>query len=102
MGLEKNKTAQGASTWTLGLAKSEANLAVAQRENSVILYEDDYKTRYAGFNPKSAESYIIFEFMQDKHMEQSVHMASLVHKHFKNRCKRIYRGVHQAIFLILK
>ena len=55
-----SKTAKGASTWTLGLAKSEANLAVAKRENSVILYENDYKTRYAGFNPNSAESYIIF------------------------------------------
>ena len=100
--LEKNKTAQGASTWTLGLAKSEANLAVAQRENSVILYEDDYKTRYAGFNPKSAESYIIFEFIQDKHMEQSVQFASLIQKQFKNRCKRIDRGVHQNVFLVLK
>ena len=65
-----SKTAKGASTWTLGLAKSDANLEVAKRENSVILYESDYKTRYAGFNPNSAESYIIFEFMQDKYMSQ--------------------------------
>ena len=64
--LAQNRTVKGASTWTLGLAKSQANLEVAQRENAVILYEDDYKTRYAGFNPNSAESYIIFEFMQDK------------------------------------
>lgn len=70
--LAKNRTAKGASTWTLGLAKSDANLEVAKRENSVILYESDYQTRYAGFNPNSAESYIIFEFMQDKYMEQSV------------------------------
>ena len=60
--LANNRTAKGASTWTLGLAKSDANLEVAKRENSVILYESDYKTRYAGFNPNSAESYIIFEF----------------------------------------
>ena len=69
--LANNRTAKGASTWTLGLAKSEANLEVAKRENAVILYESDYETRYAGFNPNSAESYIIFEFMQDKYMEQS-------------------------------
>ncbi len=73
--LANNRTAKGASTWTLGLAKSDANLEVAKRENSVILYESDYKTRYAGFNPNSAESYIIFEFMQDKYMEQSVHLG---------------------------
>ena len=100
--LAKNRTAQGASTWTLGLAKSDENLEVAKRENAVILYESDYETRYAGFNPNSAESYIIFEFMQDKYMSQSVHLASLVQKQFKNRCKRVDRGVHQAGFLVLK
>lgn len=100
--LAKNTVATGASTWTLGLAKSDANLAVAQRENSVILMEDDYKQRYAGFNPNSAESYIMFEFMQDKYMEQSVHLASLVQKQFETHCKRVNRGVHQAGFLVLK
>ncbi|MDR0940249.1 MAG: N-acetylmuramoyl-L-alanine amidase [Mediterranea sp.] len=100
--LANNRVATGASTWTLGLAKSEANLDVAKRENSVILYEDDYKTRYAGFDPNSAESYIIFEFMQDKYMKQSVDLASLVQKQFKQTCKRPDRGVHQAGFLVLK
>lgn len=100
--LAKNKTAQGTSTWTLGLAKSDANLEVAKRENAVILYESDYKTRYAGFNPNSAESYIIFEFMQDKYMEQSVHLGSLVQKQFRHTCRRVDRGVHQAGFLVLK
>lgn len=100
--LAKNTTAKGASTWTLGLAKSEANLSVAKRENAVILYEDDYQTRYAGFDPNSSESYIIFEFMQDKYMSQSVHFASIVQQHFKSTCKRIDRGVHQAGFLVLK
>lgn len=100
--LANNRVAKGASTWTLGLAKSDANLEVAKRENSVILYENDYKTRYAGFNPNSAESYIIFEFMQDKYMSQSVHLASLVQRHFRNTCQRVDRGVHQAGFLILK
>lgn len=100
--LANNRTAKGASTWTLGLAKSDANLEVAKRENSVILYENDYKTRYAGFNPNSAESYIIFEFMQDKYMSQSVHLASLVQKHFRHTCNRSDRGVHQAGFLVLK
>ncbi|MCD8031954.1 MAG: N-acetylmuramoyl-L-alanine amidase [Bacteroides sp.] len=97
-----SKTVKGVSTWTLGLARSDANLEVAKRENSVILYESDYQTRYAGFNPNSAESYIIFEFMQDKYMEQSVHLASLMQKEFKTTCKRVDRGVHQAGFLVLK
>lgn len=100
--LPKGRIAQGASTWTLGLARSQANLDVAKRENSVILYEDDYKTRYAGFNPNSAESYIIFEFMQDRYMSQSVKLASLVQKKLKSVSRRIDKGVHQAGFLVLK
>ena len=35
-------------------------------------------------------------------MEQSVQFASLIQKQFKNRCKRIDRGVHQNVFLVLK
>ncbi|NDW11732.1 N-acetylmuramoyl-L-alanine amidase [Bacteroides sp. 214] len=98
----KPRQPKGASTWTLGLARSEANLDVAKRENAVILYESDYKTRYAGFDPKSSESYIIFEFMQDKYMSQSVHLASLIQKHFKSTSKRVDQGVHQAEFLVLR
>ncbi len=75
---------------------------MAKRENSVILYESDYKTRYAGFNPNSSESYIIFEFMQDKYMQQSVHLASLVQQQFRQHSKRLDKGVHQAGFLVLK
>ena len=92
----------GASTWTLGLATSDANLEVAKRENAVILYEDDYKTSYAGFDPNSAESYIIFEFMQDNYMSQSVHLASLMQQEFRTTGKRRDYGIHQAGFLVLK
>lgn len=100
--LANNHTARGASTWTLGLARSSANLEVAKRENAVILYEDDYKTRYAGFDPNSSESYIIFEFMQDQFMSQSVHFASMIQQQFKGNSKRVDSGVHQAGFLVLR
>lgn len=100
--LANNHTARGASTWTLGLARSDANLEVAKRENAVILYEDDYKTRYAGFDPNSSESYIIFEFMQDQFMSQSVHFASMIQQQFKSNSKRVDSGVHQAGFLVLR
>lgn len=99
--LANSKTYTGASTWTLGLAKSDANLDVAKKENSVILYENDYKTKYAGFDPNSSESYIIFEFMQDKYMKESVHFASIIQSQFRSAL-RPDRGVHQAGFLVLK
>ncbi len=99
--LANSKTYTGASTWTLGLAKSDANLDVAKKENSVILYENDYKTKYAGFDPNSSESYIIFELMQDKYMKESVHFASIIQNQFRGAL-RPDRGVHQAGFLVLK
>lgn len=97
----KNSHVRGTETYTLGLHRTEDNLEVAKKENSVILIEDDYKQRYAGFNPNSSESYIIFEFMQDKNMEQSVNFATLIQKQFKD-CNRVDKGVHQAGFLVLR
>lgn len=98
----KGRTVRGTETYTLGLHRTEDNLEVAKKENSVILIESDYEQRYAGFNPNSAESYIIFEFLQDKNMEKSVDFATLIQRQFKNTAKRIDKGVHQAGFLVLR
>lgn len=98
----RTTTAQGADTYILGLARSEENLAVAKRENSVILLEDNYKKRYEGFDPNSPESYIIFEFMTDKYMEQSLDFATHVQRGFTHVARRKDRGVRQAGFLILR
>ena len=91
----------GTETYTLGLHRTKDNLEVAKKENSVILIEDDYKQRYAGFNPNSAESYIIFEFMQDNNMAQSVEFAKLIQNRFRLSNRRD-KGVHQAGFLVLR
>ncbi len=97
----ENKKAYGTETFTFGLAKTQSNLDVAMRENSVILLEDDYKTSYQGFDPSSVESYIMFEFMQDKYMDRSLEFASYVQNHFAKDCKRHDRGVRQSGFLVL-
>ncbi len=97
----RNKSVNGAETYTLGLHRTQENLEVAKKENAVILIEDDYKQRYAGFNPNSSESYIIFEFLQDKNMAQSVSFATSVQKCFRN-ANRTDKGVHQAGFLVLR
>ena len=96
-----NKTAYGTETYTLGLAKSKANMAVAMRENSVMLLEEDYKTKYKGFDPSSVDSYIMFEFMQDKYIDQSLEFATFTQEQFTNYCNRRDRGVRQAGFLVL-
>ncbi|MGL5318113.1 MAG: N-acetylmuramoyl-L-alanine amidase family protein, partial [Bacteroidales bacterium] len=98
----KATSVRGTETYTLGLNRSEENLEVAKRENSVILLEDDYKVKYEGFDPNSAESYIMFEMMQDKHMDQSIRMASLIQDNFKRKSNRPSRGVRQDAFLVLR
>jgi N-acetylmuramoyl-L-alanine amidase len=98
----RNSKVSGTETYTLGLHRTQENLEVAKKENSVILIEDDYKQRYAGFNPNSAESYIIFEFLQDKYLSQSVNFASMIQKQFRQSARRMDKGVHQAGFLVLR
>lgn len=97
----KGNQARGTETYTLGLARTEENLAVAMRENSAILLEDDYQQKYEGFDPNSTESYIIFEFIQNKHMQQSIALASEIQTCFANS-RREDRGVRQAGFLVLR
>ena len=96
-----SSAAYGAETFTLGLAKSRANLDVAMRENSVILLEEDYRTKYKGFDPNSVDSYIMFEFMQDKYIDKSVEFSSIIQKQFVSYCQRSDRGVRQAGFWVL-
>ena len=93
--------ARGTETYTLGMARAEANLEVAKRENAVILIENDYNERYQGFDPNSSESYIIFEFIQNRHIEQSIRLASDIQQCFAS-AKREDRGVRQAGFLVLR
>lgn len=93
-------TVTGSETYTLGLHRSNENLEVAKRENSVIELEDDYSAKYQGFDPNSAESYIIFELNQSKHMEQSINFALYVQGEFK-KCGQVDKGVRQAGFWVL-
>ena len=97
----KKGNASGAETYVLGLGKLGENLEVAMNENSVILMEDDYMLTYEGFDPQSSESYIIFEFMQNKHLEQSIAFASEIQNGFV-KADRADRSVRQAGFLVLR
>ena len=93
--------AYGSETFILGLTKSDNNLKVAQRENSVITFEDGYEETYQGFNPNSPESYIIFNFMQSAYQEQSTLLASLIQNQYRERVGRKDRQVQQGPFWVL-
>lgn len=91
----------GAAVYTLGLDRSDTNLAVAMRENEVMKLEDDYNSTYEGFDPSSTESYIAFEMMQHKNMDQSIALAEAVQNQLVRTAGRKNNGVRQAPFWVL-
>ncbi len=97
----KVKSVTGAETFVMGHTKDEANLQVAMKENEVILLEEDYTTKYAGFDPKSPESYIMFTLTQNVYLEQSTELAAKIQNQFNVRINRKDRGVKQAGFWVL-
>ena len=100
------KIARGFQIYTLGKGSSgngmSTNLEVAKRENSVILLEDNYKQSYQGFDPDSPESNIMFEFVQDRNMEQSVNLAKLLQRNVCAATGKIDGGAHQANLAVLR
>lgn len=98
----KGKSVRGFETYTLGMHRAADNLEVAKRENAVITQEANYQSKYQGFDPSSPESYIIFEYLQDKNMENSVNFAKYIQSSVCSAASRLNKGVHQAGFLVLR
>ena len=100
--LPVGKIARGFETYTLGMHRAKDNIDVAMRENSVISMEKGYQQTYQGFDPRSSESYIIFEFIQGNNIERSVELARMIQKSVCTGANRPNKGVHQAGFLVLR
>ncbi len=103
--LAKGRISRGFETYTLGDGRShgtKTNLDVAKRENSVIFMEKDYKQHYVGYDPNSPESNIMFEFVQDHNMQQSVAFAKLLQQNVCSLAGRVNKGVHQDNFAVLR
>ena len=97
----KATQARGTETFVMGTHKSDDNFQVCMTENSVIVIEDDYQTKYQGFNPNSPESYIIFSLLQNMHQEQSIKYAANVQSQFAKGPITVNRGVKQGGLLVL-
>lgn len=93
--------ASGSETFIMGGNKSAANMAVCRAENSVILLEDDYKTRYEGFDPSDPESYIFMNLMQNAFFEQSLSLAADIQKSLAKGPVNVNRGIKQGGLLVL-
>ncbi|MBR7067729.1 MAG: N-acetylmuramoyl-L-alanine amidase [Bacteroidales bacterium] len=97
----KKRSVCGIETYVLGLHKSEDNLRVAMLENAVITYEDNFESKYEGYDPNSEESYIIFSMLQNAHLDQSLDFASQAQREMLQRTGLADRGVRQAGFWVL-
>ena len=80
-----------------------ASQSVAQRENSVMLLEDDYKTSYQDFDPESAESVISNSLLWTANYGSSLMFAAELDGAFRKSPFREsgYTGIHQDIFYLL-
>lgn len=97
----KNHAVYGVETYAMGLHTSEKNLEVAKKENAAITFEKDYSSHYEGYDPNSAESFIIFSLMQNTYLDQSLDFAGIVEEKVDKLASRTARGVKQAGFLVL-
>jgi N-acetylmuramoyl-L-alanine amidase len=94
--------AYGAGTFVLGLRGNKKNLEIAKRENAVILLEENYKEKYVGFDPNSAESVIGLSLLQEENLDKSLEIASLIQNNFTNKLQRLDRKVKQDNFQVLR
>ena len=94
--------AYGAGTFVLGLRGNKKNLEIAKRENAVILLEDNYRDKYKGFDPNSAESVIGLSLLQEENLDRSLAIASLIQHSFTSKLRRHDRKVKQDNFQVLR
>jgi len=71
------------------------------KENEVMLLENDFTTKYEGFDPKSSESFVMFSLTQKVFQGQSTDLASKIQTQFRERINRNDRDVKQAGFWVL-
>ena len=78
------------------------NMDVCKRENEVILLEDDYSTKYQGFDPNDPESDIFLHLMHNAYREQSLIFAQLVDQKLSGGPIKKSNGVLQNNFQVLR
>lgn len=93
----KNKNASGFETYLLRPGKTDAAIAVAELENSVIQLEQ--ATDH--YSDLSAEQIIIATMAQSAFVQESEVVADLIQSEFDKKLVGQNRGVKQAGFIVL-
>lgn len=99
---KKPKPVTGMETYTMGIRRSDEKLSAAMRENEVVLIEENYQQHYAGYDPHSPESMMIFQIMNEQNMAKSVELASMIQRYTCATAHRPNKGVRQDAFLVLR
>lgn len=103
----KSTSPNGFSVHTLGQSSNKNrdlfayNMDVCRQENSVALLEQDYNTKYQGFDPSDPESMIFMQLMQNSHLEQSLDFAQIISEKLATGPIKANRGIWQNPFLVL-
>jgi len=93
-------SASGTETFVMGLDRSNMNLEVARKENSVIYQEKDYKIKYKGFDPNRPDTSIGLALQQEESLNQSLLLATKVKEGFR-KLKKNDRGIKQQPLWVL-
>jgi N-acetylmuramoyl-L-alanine amidase len=96
-----NQGPSGTETFVMALNRSDMNMEVAKKENSVILLEDNYKTVYKGFDPSKPESLIGLTIKKELNLDNSIALASEIQDNFTNNLNRKTRGIKQQPLWVL-
>lgn len=93
----RNSKVNGAATYFLGLAKSEESLEIAQRENSVIKYEDGN----SHFDDITEEQIILATMAQNSYNKESQDFAAMIQEEIHKQTGLRNRGIKQAGFYVM-
>ena len=97
----KNFEPEGTETFVMALNRSDMNMEVAKKENSVILLEDNYKKTYQGFDPNKPETLIGLTIKKEQNLDNSIGLASAIQNNFTNNLDRKTRGIKQQPLWVL-
>ncbi|UPT70479.1 MAG: N-acetylmuramoyl-L-alanine amidase [Flavobacterium sp. JAD_PAG50586_2] len=96
-----NQAPSGTETFVMGLSRTNMNMEVAKKENSVILLEDNYKQTYKGFDPHKPENLIGLKIIQEDNLYSSINLATTIQDNFTHNLNRKTRGVKQQPLWVL-
>lgn len=93
--VHRQRSANGAEVYFLGMARSQSALDVMKRENAVIRFEEEQTQQL------TEEDLLIYELTNAGNMRISEELAVQIEQQFRERAQRRSRGVKQAGFQVL-